>query len=178
MSADRKITRRSFAGAAALAGDRDTADDAEIEQWQILELDLLAMLDIALRGGGKLEADALAGELFRIDAQIGEALGQVRHRRQQQLAFVQRPQTHRNLRRIGIAFDRFGALPGVELRQALGGDVGADEIGDARRSQGRSYCELEKRQAPVFCEFCRHLQPVRWRFYSVLSPAYAPARAD
>jgi hypothetical protein len=64
-------------------------------------------------------------------SQIGKALGQIGHRREQQLAVVERAQAHRDLRRIGIAFDDARALPFVEFAEPLGRHVGADEIGDA-----------------------------------------------
>ncbi len=122
---------RALAGAPAAPGHRDAADDAEVELRHVLEAHRLAMRHEPLRGRRGLEIDALGGELFGIDAQIGEALGQIGHRREQQLAVVERPQAHRDLRRIGIAFDDPRLLPGVELAQPLGGGVGADEIGDA-----------------------------------------------
>ena len=108
----------AFAGSAAAPRHRDAADDAEIELRHFLEADRLAVLQKALRGRGGLEIDALGGELFGIDAQIGKALGQVGHRREQQLAVVERAQPHRDLRRIGIAFHDARALPGVEFAQA------------------------------------------------------------
>ena len=91
----------------------------------------LAMRHKALRGRRGLEIDALGGELFGVDAQIGEALGQVGNGREQQLAVVERPEPHRDLRRVGIAFDDPRLLPGVEFAEPLGRGVGADEIRDA-----------------------------------------------
>ena len=126
---------RALAGAPAAPRHRDAADDAEVELRHVLEADRLAMLQEALRGGGGLEIDALRGELLRVDAQIGKALGQIGDGREQQLAVVERPQPHRDLRRIGIALDDARPLPGVEFAQPLGGDVGADEIRDAVESR-------------------------------------------
>jgi hypothetical protein len=89
------------------------------------------MLDEPLRGGGCLEVHALRRELVGIDAQIGEALGEIRHRREQELAVVKRASADSDLGRIGIAFDNASAPPFVELAQPFRGDVRADEIRNA-----------------------------------------------
>ena len=98
------------------ARHRDAADDAEVELRHVLEADRLAMPQKALRGRGGLEVDAFGGELFRIDAQIRKAFGQIRHRREQQLAVIERAQPHRDLRRIGIALDDARALSRPRVR--------------------------------------------------------------
>ena len=121
----------ALAGAPAAAGHRDAADDAEVELRHVLEADRLAVLQEALRGRRGLEIDALGGELVGVDTQIGKALGEIGHGREQELAVVERAEPHRDLRRIGIALDDARAFPGVELAQPLRGDVGADEIRDA-----------------------------------------------
>ena len=127
---------RALARPPAPPRDRDAADDAEIELRHVLEADRLAMLHEALRGGGGFEIDALGGEPLRVDPEIGKALGQIGHRREQKLAVVERPQPDRDLRRVGIALDDAGAFPCVEFAEPLCGDVRADEIRDAieRRS--------------------------------------------
>ena len=82
---------RALAGAPAAPRDRDAADDAEVELRHVLEANRLAVLHEALRGCGNFEVDALRLEFFRVDAQIGKALGQIGHGREQELAVGQRP---------------------------------------------------------------------------------------
>ena len=125
----------ALAGAPAAPRHRDAADDAKIQRGHVLESDRFAMRHEALRRRGGLEIHALGGELVGIDAQIGKALGEIGDRRKQQLAVIKRAKAQRNLRRVGIAFDDARGLPGVEFRQAFGGRIGADEIGDMVESR-------------------------------------------
>ncbi len=135
---------RALARPPAPPCDRDAADDAEIELRHVLEADRFAMLQEALRGGGGFEIDTLGGEPFRVDAQIGKTLGQIGHRREQELAVVERPETHRDLRRIRIALDDARALPFLEFAEPLGGGVRADEIRDAVESRPDGDARIDK----------------------------------
>ena len=114
------------------------------------------------------------GELVGIDLEIGKALGQVGHRREQQLAVVERPEPHGDLRRVGIAFDDARPLPGVELAQPLGGGVGADEIGNAVENRADvDAASLDQPSAHTSL-----LRPHGLRLASCARPARFGPRAD
>lgn len=73
-------------------GDRDRAEDAEIQLGNIGELDPLAMLRIALMACGDLVGDALRLQRCGFDAYIGLFLHQFGHGAVQGLSLIKRAQ--------------------------------------------------------------------------------------
>ena len=96
---------RALAGAAARAGHRHAADDAERQVRHVLECDRLAMFEEPWLTAASSNETPLRAQPLRVEPDEGNAVVSSGTGRVDGLAVVERAQPHRDLRRVGIAFD-------------------------------------------------------------------------